>query len=101
MSVLIRMTQDGRRVEVIGGAVCLDGAPEAHELVEVARHPNREAILGTAPGATHMAGRVPLTETQAQKTLAALAAAYNPDPLAIEERLRRAVLEKARIDGIE
>ena len=33
--VLIRTTHDGRRIEVIGARICLDGQPEADELVVI------------------------------------------------------------------
>ena len=101
MNVYIRTTSDGRDIEVIGGAVCVGGQPESCELIEVTCHPHRDLIMRQAPGATHMAGRIPLTEEQAHKARAAMATAYDPDPRAIEERLRRLVHEKARQDGIE
>jgi len=101
MNVYIRTTQDGRDIEIIGGAVCVGGEPEARELIEVTCHPHRDQIMRMAPGATHMAGRIPLTEEQADKARAAMAATYDPDPRAIEERLRRLIHEKARQDGVE
>ena len=59
-AVLIKTTLDGRKVEVIGRCVCLDGQPEAEDLVVIDEHPNRQAILRAVPGATHVAGRMPL-----------------------------------------
>jgi len=52
--VFIRNTSDGRKVEVIGTYVCIDGQPVADALVEVETHPNRKNILSTLPNATHM-----------------------------------------------
>jgi hypothetical protein len=101
MIVYIRTTSDGRDVEVIDGMVCLGRVPESNCLVEVSCHPNCERIMATAPGATHMAGRIPLTEDQADKARAAMATTYDPDPGAIAERMRRLAHEKARQDGIE
>ena len=43
--ILIRHTDDGRRVEVIGRFVCMDGRREADALVEA---PSREASPCTA-----------------------------------------------------
>jgi hypothetical protein len=99
----IKLTQDGRRVEVVGRAICLDGRPEADTLTEVRRHPNRAAIWRAVPEATHMAGRVPLTAqeaAQAQAALDAARAAYEASPLAISERIRHAAddILKLRID---
>ena len=65
-------TQDGRKLEVIGLAICLDGELEAFELIEVKMHPNRRAILATAPDATYMAGRVTLTSEEAEIVIGAL-----------------------------
>jgi hypothetical protein len=53
----IKTTQDGRKVEVIDGWVCLAGVREANSLVTMDEHPNRQAIVCAAPGATHAAGR--------------------------------------------
>ena len=63
-TTLVKTTLDGRRLEVVGLAICLDGALEAFELIEVKQHPNCAAIYKAAPDATHMAGRVPLTRQQ-------------------------------------
>jgi hypothetical protein len=104
MAVLIKTTLDGRRLEVVGLAICLDGKLEAIELVEVKRHPNRAAIREIAPDATHMAGRVPLTCAEAEIVADAFARAeaeMMANPVAIHERFRLAVLQKACEQGIE
>ncbi|MBB6254490.1 hypothetical protein [Nitrospirillum iridis] len=104
MATLVKVTQDGRRLEVVGLALRLDGALEAVELVEVARHPHRLAILRAVPDATHMAGRVALTAAEAAAALAALQEAEADllaSPQAIHERFRIAALWKAREQGIE
>ncbi|MGB5234385.1 MAG: hypothetical protein WBN85_04305 [Candidatus Macondimonas sp.] len=100
---LIKLTQDGRRVEVIDRAICLDGRHEADTLTEVRQHPNRVAIRQAAPDATHMAGRIPLTQEEAacaQATLDTARALYDATPLAIAERMRHAAddILKLRID---
>lgn len=100
----IRTTSDGRPVEVIGSHVCLDGRPEADKLVPLAEHPNREAIARTAPGTTHMAGRLALTQEEAgiaQRALDAARSAIDTDPAALAERLRKAAWAKAVAEGVE
>ena len=92
MSTYIKTTEDGRKVEVIGMAICLDGQKEADRLIPVLEHPNRAAILSAVPNATHMAGRLPLTAEQAalaQKALDEAKAAYELSPHGIAERIRR------------
>lgn len=104
MTTLIKTTQDGRKLEVIGLAICLDGALEAFELIEVKDHPNRRAILAAVPDATHVAGRLPLTRAEVDKVLAAFAEAEAQilaSPAAINERFRIAAMWKAREQGIE
>jgi hypothetical protein len=104
MAVPIKITQDGRKVEVIGLAVCLDGKPEAVELITVAEHPNGRAIIAAVPGATHMAGRIALSGSEAATVLAALREAEArilASPAAINERFRLAVMRKALVEGIE
>jgi len=94
MSVYIRTTQDGRKVEVIGKSICLDGKPEADHLVAVVQHPNWRAILEAAPDATHMAGRLALTVDEAEKAQLALNAAheaYDQSPAGVAERSRLAI----------
>ena len=49
MSTFIKMTQDGRRVEVTGLAVTLDGKPEAMEVTDVMIHPRKLQIIQSAP----------------------------------------------------
>lgn len=104
MSTLIKTTQDGRKLEVRGLAICLDGQLEAFDLTEVKQHPNRRAILGVLPEATHMAGRVALTGEEANIAIAALKdveAQILASPAAINERFRIAAIRKARDEGIE
>lgn len=104
MATLIKTTRDGRRLEVIGRAICLDGKLEAIDLIEVKAHPNRQAIRQAAPEATHMAGRVTLSAEEAATVVRALADAETQilaDPKAINERFRIAALQKAREQGIE
>lgn len=101
--ILIRLTHDGRRVEVIGRDLCLDGRREADALVAVRSHPNRRAIWQTAPDATHMAGRIPLTAHEAARAQAALdaaRAAHEATPFAVAERIRHAAdqILRLRID---
>lgn len=100
----VKTTADGRVVEVIDGAVCLAGVPQAGELVHLSEHPNRQAVLQAVPLATHMAGRLPLTAAEAAVASAALLAAQravDTRPAAIARRLQRAVFLKARHDGVE
>jgi hypothetical protein len=104
MAILIKTTQDGRKLEVVGLAITLDGRLEANELIEVKDHPYRGAIRAAAPEASHMAGRVPLTPTEADRVLAAFAQAEADmlaNPVAIHERFRIAAMMKAREQGIE
>lgn len=101
--VLIRHTQDGRRVEVIDRFVCLDGRRETDALADVRQHPNRMAIWQAMPEATHMAGRIPLTREEAARAQAALDAAraiHAATPMAIAERIRHAAddILRLRID---
>ena len=71
MATPVKTTQDGRKLEVIGLAICLDGQLEAFELIEVKLHPNRRAIWAVMPEATHMAGRVALTREESEIVTAA------------------------------
>lgn len=103
-TTLVKITQDGRKLEVIGLAICLDGQLEAFELIEVKLHPNRRAILQVLPEATHIAGRVALTREEADIILAAFQEAEAQilaSPAAINERFRIAAMWKAREQGIE
>lgn len=102
--VYVKHLSDERVVEVIGRHVCIDGRPEADHLVVIDEHPNRQAILRAVPGATHVAGRVPLTMPQASVAQAALRRAqdtFDGSTHAINERLRRAVWQKVFADGAE
>lgn len=103
-AVHVKTTQDGRRVEVIDGWVCLAGAREADSLVPLDEHPNRQAIARAVRGATHMAGRIPLTHEEAaiaQGALSAALRAFDPSTAAITQRIRRAVWAKAMAEGVE
>ena len=104
MATLVKTTQDGRRLEVVGLAICLDGKLEAFELIEVKAHPNRRAIWAAVPDATYMAGRVPLTQAEAEIVMSAFSKAEADilaNPVAINERFRLAAMRKAREQGIE
>ena len=103
-TTLVKTTQDGRKVEVIGLTICLDGELEAFELVEVKMHPNRRAILQAVPDATHMAGRLALSREEAEIVFGAFKEAEAQilaSPAAINERFRIAAMWKAREQGIE
>jgi hypothetical protein len=104
MTTLIKITQDGRRLEVKGFALYLDGVLEAVDLSEVNQHPLKWKILDVMPDATHVAGRVALTREEADIVFKALKAAQEQmlaDPKAIAERFRIAAMWKAREQGIE
>jgi hypothetical protein len=103
-ATLIKTTLDGRRVEVIDGWVCLGGVREADSLIPLQEHPNRQAIARAVPGATHAAGRLPLTLAEAAMTQDALSAAqrvFDASAGAITQRIRRAVWAKAAAEGVE
>lgn len=104
MTIHVKTTEDGRKVEVIDDAVCLDGRPEATKLVPLIEHPNRQAILRAVPQATHMAGRIALTLPEsaiAQDALNAASRDFDASPGGIARRLQAAIHNKARMDGIE
>jgi hypothetical protein len=104
MATLVKTTQDGRKLEVIGLAICLDGKLEAFELIEVKLHPNRAAIWKAAPEASHVAGRVTLTPAEAEIVTRAFETAEAEilaSPAAINERFRIAAMRKACEQGIE
>jgi hypothetical protein len=104
MSTYIKTTLDGRKVEVVGTSICLDGKPEADDLVAVIQHPNWRAILDAAPEATHMAGRIALTVDEAEKAHIALLAAreaYESSTTGIAERTRLAINGMLRKRGDE
>ena len=91
MATHIKTTEDGRRLQVIGRAVFLDGVMEAEWLLAIVQHPNWKAILEAVPKATHLAGRVPLTWEEALVAQAALNEArdaYETSPAGIAERMR-------------
>jgi|SRR5579875_3344502 hypothetical protein len=104
MATLVKVTEDGRKLEVVGLAILLGGQLEAFELIEVKMHPNRRKILQVMPEATHMAGRVALTKEEAAVVEAAFKEAEAQilaNPAAINERFRIAAMWKAREQGIE
>lgn len=104
MATLVKITQDGRKLQVFGLAICLDGQLEAFELIEVKLHPNRRAIWKVMPAATHMAGRVALTREEADIVVRAFKEAEAQilaTPAAINERFRIAAMRRARDQGIE
>ena len=93
-TTFIRMTEDGRKVEVIGQAIYLDGHKEATELVHLKDHPNVMAIIQAVPNATHMAGRIPLTAEEsviAKKALDQAKLDYDNSPKGIAERIRTSI----------
>jgi hypothetical protein len=101
-AVFVKQTQDGRRVEVRGHQLCLDGRPETDYLIPLDEHPNRQAILRVVPDATHMAGRLPLTMAQASVAQAAMRRAtdrFDGSAEAARERMRLAVWQKSMADG--
>jgi hypothetical protein len=100
----IKTTQDGRRVEVIDGWICLGGAREADSLIPMDEHPNRQAIVRAVPGATHAGGRLPFTLAEAAAVQSALSIAqrnFDASPAGITQRLRHAVWAKATADGVD
>lgn len=102
--VLVKVTQDGRKVEVIDGWVCLAGVREADSLIPLEEHPNRQAIARSVPGATHAAGRLPFTLPEAAIAQSALSAAqriFDASPAGITQRIRHAVWAKAAAEGVE
>jgi hypothetical protein len=104
MATLVKITLDGRRLEVIGLAICLDGQLEAFELIEVKLHPNKRAIWTVMPEATHMAGRVALSSEEAgivKRAFQDAEAEILASPAAINERFRISAMWKAREQGIE
>ena len=92
MTTFIRNTSDGRKIEVIGQAICIDGKPESEYLLPVGAHPRAKEILQSEPEAAFMAGRLILTESEAHLAAAALyeaKIAYDQTPKGINERIRR------------
>lgn len=100
----VKTTQDGRKVEVIDGWLCLAGIRETDTQVPLIEHPNRQAISKAVPGATHMAGRIPLRHDEASIAQGAMDVAkreFSTDPVAIAERFRKGVWAKAQFEGVE
>lgn len=103
-AVYVKTTLDDRRVEVIDGWLCLDGAREARELVALDEHPNRQNILKVVPLATHIGGRLPLTLPEASVAQAALRRMqdrFDGSAHAVQQRMRQAVWQKVLADGAE
>jgi len=103
-ATFVKLTADGRKVEVIGEFVCLNGVPEAGGVVHISEHPNRQAIRDAVPGATHVAGRIPLRHDEAAIANAALTAQkrrVDADAVSINERIRKAVFARQRDNGVE
>ena len=98
MATLVKTTQDGRKLEVIGLAICLDGQLEAFELIEVKLHPNQRAIWKVVPEATHMAGRVALTREEADIVVARLQGGRGADS-GQPRRHQRAVPDRRDVEG--
>lgn len=104
MATLIRITSDGRKVEVIGVAICLDGQFEADALTPISEHPNSRDIMRSAPGTTHMAGRLALDAAEASAVQVALIEARREadmSPRAVAERMRIASAQRQFIAGVE
>jgi hypothetical protein len=100
----VKTTQDGRKLEVVGLAICLDDKLECFELMDVTLHPNKRAIWRTAPEAAFMAGRVTLTKEEAEVIRNALKETNDEiiaSPKAMNERFRIAFMHRAREQGIE
>ena len=94
----VKTTQDGRKLEVIGLAICLDGQLEAFELIEVKLHPNQRAIWTVMPEATHMAGRVALTREEADDRGRRLQGGRGADP-GQPRRHQRALPDRSDVEG--
>jgi hypothetical protein len=104
MTTLVKTTQDGRKLEVKGFGLYLDGILEAVEIAEVKMHPLKNKIWSIMPEATHIAGRVALNAEETEIAKRALKEAEQmmlADPIAIQERFRIAAMWKAREQGIE
>lgn len=104
MRTLVKVTRDGRRVEVAGTAVLLDGVLESLEVTDIVNHPRKFQILYAAPDATHVAGRIALTAAEAETARSALSEGHRQlaaNPSAIAERFRLAANRRAWAEGIE
>jgi hypothetical protein len=100
----VKTPQDGRKLEVVGLAICLDDKLECFDLIDIKLHPNRRAIWRAAPEADFMAGRVTLTKEEAAIVQKALQEANDEilaSPQAMNERFRIAFMHRAREQGIE
>jgi hypothetical protein len=100
----IKTTLDGRKLECVGLAICLDGELEAFELIDIRLHPNGRNIHKAAPEARYLAGRVTLTFDEAdavRRHMAEVEAEIRADPKAMAERFRIAMMWRARELGIE
>lgn len=97
--VLIKTTTDGRQLTVVDGALFLEGELEAETLISVNRHPNARAILSLVPEARYMAGRVALTQIEAELAQTALKATETE--AMVSERMRRAVNQVLRFRADE
>lgn len=104
MATLIKLTQDGRRVEIRGLAVTLDGKPESLEITDIIIHPRKAQIQYLAPEATHVAGRITLNKDEAKHAKAVLAENQQrlaSDPRYAAARLKASMNAWAMQDGIE
>jgi hypothetical protein len=104
MRTFVKLTHDGRRVEVAGTAILLDGVLESLEITDIVNHPRKFQILHAAPDATHVAGRVALNAAEAGIARAALSEGHRQlagNPAAIAERFRLAANRRAWSEGIE
>jgi hypothetical protein len=101
---LVKTTEDGRKLEVVGLAITLDRQLECFELIDVNDHPNKRKILAAVPDAVFMAGRVPLNQAQVDIVRAAfkeVEAEILASPKAMDERFRLAARRRACELGIE
>jgi len=78
--------------------------PETTLLVPLSEHPNRQAIARVMPDAAYVAGRLPLTLSEAATAQGALTQEqrqFDASPSGINQRIRRALWAKAEADGVE
>jgi hypothetical protein len=104
MGTLIKTTEDGRRVEVVGLGVMLDGRLESIEITDIMNHPRRLQILSRAPEATHVAGRITLTREEADRAKTVLSenqARAARNPAVVMARFQAALHQRAWEQGIE
>ena len=104
MATLVKTTQDGRKLEVVGQAVLLDGKLEAVELVPWRIIPNRVGHR-ESHARRHLHGRPrALTAEEgkiAQDALDQGEREFLSNPKAIEERFRAAANRREAELGIE